>query len=361
MLSRSTLFVSALGFLSLNPCHVFAEGIVQTKAVSNVNRVEELPLIQQAHGLSDSNAKPFTSMVSASDLSGWTVHEGKEGTWKCVDGVISCSSPSGGWLRTNSIYSDFVVRLEYKLQPGGNSGIGIRVPDKGNPTFTAIEIQLLDDSSGKYKDLRADQYTGSVYYQAAPTRPAKLNANGEWNQCEIRCVGELLTISINGEVINQVDLAKKDEVKSDDSVANKLSQRPPMGYLALQSHSTPIEFRKIEIQDLTEKTASGLGYVDLVVGEGDPVGDATEVKLHYVGQLEDGRRFDDSRALGTPIDVKLNETIFGFSEGIRGMRVNGKRRLIVPAHLAYGTEGVPDAIPANATLVMEVELVGVQK
>lgn len=303
----------------------------------------------------------FVPLFSADDrLDGWYVHEGRTQAWQRVGGITSCVGHGGGWLFTAREYSDFVLRLEYRLEPGGNTGIGLRCPEKGNPTFTGLEIQLLDDSSEKYANLRPDQYTGSLYYQAAATAKAPLHPPGEWNHCEIRCVGDELTVSINGTLINRVMLSSGGTAEK-AAASRTLSERPPLGRVGLQSHSTQVDFRNVRIQDLTVRTKSGLRYVELADGAGETVPRDATVTVHYVGQLATGKRFTDSREVGEPVTVPLDAVIDGWREGILGMRVGGRRRLIVPPELGYGERGVANLIPSNATLVFEVELCGFQR
>lgn len=366
MTLSKAFFCSACSALLLAPAWSLADDeIIQTTATTTfiTSAIEaRTSIVSPAVELKP--AQPFVPLITGIGLDGWLVHEGKESAWRREGDMISCLASTGGWLRTQAEFSDFVLKLQYRLQAGGNTGIGLRAPAVGNPTFTGLEIQLLDDTSPKYADLRADQYTGSVYYQVPATQKARLNLLNEWNDCEIRCLGDELTVKINGDIVNQVQLVKRQGEAAMEEArqgSHLLSQRPPLGHLALQSHSTRVDFRNIEIQDLTVRTPSGLQYVDLVPGTGEPVGDAPLVSLHYVGQLPSGKRFTDTRDLGTPIQVDLTDVIAGLQEGIQGMKLNGRRRLIVPPHLGYGSQGVENVIPKDSTLVFEVEICGITR
>jgi FKBP-type peptidyl-prolyl cis-trans isomerase len=109
------------------------------------------------------------------------------------------------------------------------------------------------------------------------------------------------------------------------------------------------------------KTSSGLQYWDIKVGTGAEAQKGQKVTVHYTGWLTSGKKFDSSVG-GKPFPFRIGAgaVIKGWDEGVAGMRVGGKRQLRIPPDLAYGQKGYPGVIPPNATLIFDVQLVGVQ-
>ena len=188
----------------------------------------------------------FVPLFNGQDLRGWEVKDGDAAAWKASDGMISCSGEKGGWLRTQKQYSDFIVRLEYRIPPGGNSGVGLRFPLVGNPAHDGMEVQILDDAADEYKNLEPAQYTGGIYYQAA-AKQGIARPPGEWNSYEIHCVGPMVKVILNGEVVNEVNVDEYTTAKGD---YKPLAERPRKGFVGMQSHDTRVDFRNFSIKDL---------------------------------------------------------------------------------------------------------------
>ncbi len=118
---------------------------------------------------------------------------------------------------------------------------------------------------------------------------------------------------------------------------------------------------------MTTRTESGLQYQDLAVGAGAEATAGHQVTVHYTGWLQNpdgsaGAKFDSSVDRGQPFTFPLGagHVIRGWDEGVAGMKVGGKRKLIIPAALGYGSRGAGGVIPPNATLIFDVELLGVR-
>ena len=123
-------------------------------------------------------AEGFVSLFDGVSLQGW---QGAVDAYTVEDGVLVCPGKKGiGTLITNREYSDFIVRLEYKLEPGGNNGVGIRCPLGGHASRDGMEIQILDDSSPRYAKLDDVQFNGSIYGVVAAQRGHD-KPPGQWN------------------------------------------------------------------------------------------------------------------------------------------------------------------------------------
>jgi hypothetical protein len=188
----------------------------------------------------------FTPLFDGKDLDGWKVFDGKKDAWGVEDGMIVTKSGGGGWLLTDKEYGDFEVRVDFKMSEGGNSGVALRAPLKGNVSYSGMEIQLLDDVWHKknLKDLKPVQYTGAIYGVVAPSKDA-LKPVGEWNTIDITAKGRHITIVLNG--VKTVD-ANLDDYKESEKEHPGLKREK--GHLGLQSHSNRVEFRNVYVKEL---------------------------------------------------------------------------------------------------------------
>jgi Domain of Unknown Function (DUF1080)/FKBP-type peptidyl-prolyl cis-trans isomerase len=305
------------------------------------------------------NHAGFVRLYNGRDLDGWTTTPGgKMSAWKADGDLLSCVGPGGGWLHTSKMYSDFILRVEYRIPRGGNSGVGLRFPPTGDPAHQGMEIQILDDSAPEYADIKPAQHTGSVYYQSAAKQGVAKPA-GQWNAYEITCLGPHVKVVLNGQVVSDVMV---DEYTKGEGGHKPLSERPEVGYVGLQSHAfhsvdgSRIDFRNIEIKDLTTQTPSGVHYVDLKEGTGPVVPAGATIAFRYTGRFTDGTKFDSNRNAPEPLTRPLTRLIKGWQEGIPGMKVGGRRKLVIPPELAYGNKQ-KSVIPPNSTLVFDIEVV----
>jgi hypothetical protein len=188
----------------------------------------------------------FTPLFNGKDLAGWKVFGGKMEVWGAEDGLLVVKGGGGGWLMTETEYSDFELRLEYKLPPKGNSGVALRAPLEGNPAYQGMEIQLLDDPwyKANYKGLKNTQLTGSIYDVVPPSKEA-IKPAGEWNTMRIVAKGRHVTVEVNGTKIVDADLDEhKDRAKAHPGLLRA------RGHLGLQSHDGRVEFRRLYVKAL---------------------------------------------------------------------------------------------------------------
>ncbi|HEV2663262.1 MAG TPA: DUF1080 domain-containing protein, partial [Blastocatellia bacterium] len=108
--------------------------------------------------------KGFVTLFDGKSLTGWKLVRGHGPGYVVKDGVLVCPADGGGNLFTEKEYSNFVFRFEFKTEPGGNNGVGIRAPLEGDAAYQGMEIQILDDGHERYKGkIRSEQHHGSIY------------------------------------------------------------------------------------------------------------------------------------------------------------------------------------------------------
>jgi hypothetical protein len=189
------------------------------------------------------------SLFNGKDLTGWQGMQGPADNWGVKDGTLTCTGGKGAhWLATREEFSDFDLSLDFKLPVNGNSGVFIRAPKVGTPYVDGMEIQLLDDYGEKWKNLKPDQFTGSIYATVAPSRRVTRKA-GQWQTMRILCVGRRCSVWVNGEQIIDADL---------DKVAGKFGRKVPglkrnSGLIGVQNHGDPVSFRRIVIKTIQSR------------------------------------------------------------------------------------------------------------
>jgi hypothetical protein len=180
----------------------------------------------------------------AEGLTGLQQIDGQPDKWKFENGILYTEGDGGGWLSTTQQYSDFRLELEFRVPPGGNSGVFLRAPHKGDPAYEGMEIQVLDDYAPEYADLRPTQYTGSIYDVEPPAEQVSKKAN-QWQKMAIQCVGQNVQVELNGTKIISANL---------NEYRDKLDKHPGLarteGYIGLQNHGSRIEYRNIKIRIL---------------------------------------------------------------------------------------------------------------
>ena len=146
----------------------------------------------------------FTPLFNGTDLTGWT---GGGGSYEVVDGELRSRRGRASNLQTSRAYGDFVLRCEFRLTPGADTGLGIRLPPGGEAAYDGIEIQLVDESDPKRAGLRPHERSGALYGVVAPSAAA-LKPVGEWNAVEVTARGSRITVVLNGTQVVDADIAE---------------------------------------------------------------------------------------------------------------------------------------------------------
>jgi hypothetical protein len=161
-------------------------------------------------------------------------------------GLLVCPKDGGGKLLTKKEYANFIFRFEYRLQPHGNNGVGIRAPLEGDAAYAGMEIQILDDDHAEYAKLQPYQYHGSIYGVVAAKRGGPKKA-GEWNSEEIFCDGRKVRVTVNDKVVVDANL---DDVKDKATLDAHPGLQRAKGYIGFLGHGEHVEFRNLRIKEL---------------------------------------------------------------------------------------------------------------
>jgi hypothetical protein len=188
----------------------------------------------------------FIPLFNGHDLKGWI---GENHNYLVEEGTIVIRPTEGGGnLYTESEYSDFIFRFEFKLTPGANNGLGIRTPLKGNAAYEGYELQILDNTAAVYENLQPYQYHGSVY-GILPAKRGYLKPVGEWNRQEVMVKGEDIRITLNGTIIVEGNLKEVTKSGTADGKEHPGLQRTS-GHIGFLGHGSLLWFRNIRIKEL---------------------------------------------------------------------------------------------------------------
>ncbi|MCX7886237.1 MAG: DUF1080 domain-containing protein [Verrucomicrobiae bacterium] len=214
--------------------------------------IREIPGDEANRILRGNDPEGFRPIFNGKNLDGWT---GAVDACEVRDGALVWLPKKGGTLYTTEEFSDFIVRLEFKLPPAGNNGLAIRYPGRGNPATEGMcELQVLDDNyetnrsklTGKPVKLDPRQAHGSAYGMVPAARGYQ-RPIGQWNYQEVTVIGSTIKVELNGTVILDADLSK---------VAEFMGGKPhpgkdrTSGYFGFAGHSDPVAFRNISIKRL---------------------------------------------------------------------------------------------------------------
>lgn len=211
----------------------------------NVARVVYCGVFSLAIGVSTARADDWKPLFNGRDLTGWKAIDGPLNSWQVEDGILFCSGKGSGWLSTETEYANCEIELEFRVPPGGNSGVFLRAPHEGNPAFAGMEVQILDDYAPEYANIKPAQHCGSLYGVAA-AEPRVSKKAGEWQKMNILLSGNRVRVTLNGTQIVDADVTAHP-----DKLAEHPGLKRTTGYVGLQNHGSRLDFRNLRIRDVT--------------------------------------------------------------------------------------------------------------
>jgi hypothetical protein len=190
----------------------------------------------------------FKPLFNGKDVNGWM--GGTDG-FEIAGGELRAKAGGHGNLLTKDEYDNFVVRLEFKLPPGGNNGLAIRTPNpEADAAYEGLEVQILDDSPEHYPDLHDYQVHGSVY-GLMPAHRGYLRPTGQWNYQETVVDGDHIVVRVNGFKVTDANLAEARKHPMDGKEHPGASRKT--GHFGFCGHNDPVAFRNIRIKQLGGK------------------------------------------------------------------------------------------------------------
>jgi len=193
----------------------------------------------------DEISEGYLTLFNGIDLNGWT---GDKKGYSAEEGKIVIYPERGsGNLYTENMYGDFIFRFEFKLTPGANNGLGIRTPSQGDAAYVGMELQILDNTSPKYSELKPYQYHGSIY-GVVPAEQGHLKPLGQWNTEEVIADGKQITVKLNGVAIVDANIDEVIESGTMDGRSHPGLKREE-GHIGFLGHGSRVEFRNIRIKE----------------------------------------------------------------------------------------------------------------
>ncbi|MEM7456834.1 MAG: DUF1080 domain-containing protein [Planctomycetota bacterium] len=226
-----------------------AEGRIQLQTHGGEIRwrnigLREIPAEEANTLLAEMGGEGFEAVFNGEDFSGWS---GPVDNYEIENGCLRCKQGSGGTIYTDSEYTDFVARFEFKLPPGGNNGLAIRYPGNGDTAYVGMcELQVLDTEHEKFAGIDPRQAHGSAYGMVAAHRGYH-RPTGEWNYQEVTVQGSTIRVELNGTVILNADLSEVEEYMGGRPHPGKDRES---GHFGFAGHSDPVEFRNVFIKPL---------------------------------------------------------------------------------------------------------------
>lgn len=222
--------------------------------------------------------------------------------------------------------------------------------DSGLETASNQQIQgnsIVEDVNGNLTTNQSDLINGSIALQDELTGQGDISGDGTLSHYDAYLISLASTGLINSfAAYPDSDLVAVGDFNEDAKISAFDA------YQAISSNNDVI---------IPTTTESSLQYIDLEIGDGTTPAVGDIVTVHYTGTLEDGTVFDSSRDRDTPFQFQLGvgQVIRGWDEGLATMNIGSRRTLIIPPELAYGERGAGSAIPPNATIIFDVELLGI--
>lgn len=190
-------------------------------------------------------AGEFLSLFNGKDFTGWGgAGKPEQSGYVIKEGGIIESTKKCRFLITEKEYSNYVFEFEFKLTAGANNGLGIHYPGKGDPAYTGMEIQILDNTHPKYAKLKDYQFHGGLYTLVA-AKKGHLKPVGEWNKEIVTVKGPNVKVELNGVVIMEANL---DEVNKSKPKHNGAKRRK--GHLCFCGHGAIISLKNLRIKEL---------------------------------------------------------------------------------------------------------------